>query len=79
MKTKILFKPEIEGINNIINTIKNFGEIYIKNFQNYGLRNCPLNNDEKIKFEISGKNNNIFTKSCKFIRSWSNLWMVFLL
>ena len=64
MKTKILFKPEKEGINNIINTIKNFGEIYIKNFQKYALRNCPLNNDEKIKFEISGKNNNIFTKSC---------------
>ena len=64
MKTKILFKPEKEGINNIINTIKNFGEIYIKNFQKYALRNCELNNDKKIKFEISGKNNNIFTKSC---------------
>ena len=50
MKTKILFKPEKEGIINIINTIKNFGEIYIKNFQKYALRNCPLNNDEKIKF-----------------------------
>ena len=28
-ETKILFKPEEEGINNIINTIKNFGEIYL--------------------------------------------------
>ena len=62
MNAKILFKPEEEGINNVINTIKNFGEIYLDNYNKYAFRNCPLDAKDEIKYTISGDKNNIFTK-----------------
>ena len=65
METKIIFKPDEDGINNIINTIKNFGEIYLDNYKKYAFRNCPLNAKEEIKYTISGNKNNIFTKTGK--------------
>ena len=70
MNAKILFKPEEEGINNVINTIKNFGEIYLDNYNKYAFRNCPLDAKDEIKYTISGDKNNIFTK----IRNNEN-WM----
>ena len=51
--TKIIFKPDEEGINNIINTIKNFGEINLENYKKYAFKTCS----------ITGDNNNILTKT----------------
>lgn len=65
MGTKILFKPEEEGINNIINTIKNFGEINLENYKKYGFKNCPINSNDEMKFSITGNKNNVFTKTGK--------------
>ena len=65
METKILFKPEQEGINDIINTIKNFGEIYLENYKKFALKNCPINAKDEMKFSITGEKNNIFTKTGK--------------
>ena len=65
METKILFKPEQEGINDIINTIKNFGEIYLDNYKKFAFKNCPINAKDEMKFSITGDKNNIFTKTGK--------------
>ena len=58
--TKILFKPDENGINDIVNSIKNFGEIYSDNFK-YSFRQCPLNIKEERKYEITGEKKNILT------------------
>ena len=63
LEKKILFKPEEEGINNIINTINNFGEIYLENYKKYAIRKYPLNAKEDVKYNISGDKNNIMTKT----------------
>ncbi len=70
LETKILFKPEEEGINNIINIIKHFGEIYLENYKKYAFRNCPSKEPEKRTFIISGDKSNIWTNigvSNKFV------------
>jgi len=61
--TKIIFKPDEEGINNIINTIKNFGEINLENYKKYAFKTCPINAKDEMKFSITGDNNNILTKT----------------
>ena len=48
------------GINNILEIIKNFGKIYYNKFT---FKNCPLNINEKRKYKISGEKMNIFTKT----------------
>ena len=63
--TKIIFKPDEEGINNIINTIKNFGEINLENYKKYAFKTCPINAKDEMKFSITGDNNNILTKTGK--------------
>ena len=60
------FYPENDGINNIIEEIKKFGKISTYNFK---LKECPLNINENRKYEISGENRNIITKT------GSNNWM----
>ena len=65
METKILFKPEQEGINDIINTIKNFGEIYLDNYKKFAFKICSINSKDEMKFSITGDKNNIFTKTGK--------------
>ena len=60
IETKILFKPDENGINDIVNSIKNFGEIYSYNFK-FSFRKCPLNIKEERKYEITGEKKNILT------------------
>ena len=48
------------GINNILNIIKNFGKI---SYNNFSFKNCPLNINENRKYKISGDKMNIFTKT----------------
>ena len=57
---KIKFKPDEDGISNILEIIKKFGKIYYNKFT---FKNCPLNINEYKKFEVSGDNNNIVTKT----------------
>ena len=54
------FYPENDGINNIIEEIKKFGKISTYNFK---FKECPLNINENRKYEISGENRNIITKT----------------
>ena len=54
------------GINNILEIMKNFGKIYYNKFT---FKNCPLNINEERKYKISGEKMNIFTKTGK------NGWM----
>ena len=51
-----------EDINNIIDKIKPFGMIYYNNFK---FRQCPLDIEDNRKYEISGENENIITKTGK--------------
>jgi len=55
-----------DGINNLLEIIKKFGNIYYNKFT---FKNCPLNINEVRKFKISGEKMNIFTKI------GSNGWM----
>ena len=57
---EIKFKPEEEGISNVIEIVKNFGGIY---YNKFSFKKCPLNISENKKYEISGENNNILTKT----------------
>ena len=57
---EIKFSPEENEINSFINKIKNFGRIYRNK---YSFKKCPININEKRKFEISGDKDNIFTKT----------------
>ena len=59
---EIKFFPEENEINYFIENIKNFGKIYTGGFI---FKKCPINMNEDRKFEISGKNQNIFTKTGK--------------
>ena len=63
IETKISFKPDENGTNDIINTIKNFGDIYLENYNKYAFRNCPLNINENRKYIITGENKSILTKT----------------
>ena len=54
------FYPENNGLNNFIEEIKKFGKISISNFK---FKECPLNINENRKYEISGENRNIITKT----------------
>jgi len=56
-----------DGINNILEIIKNFGRIYYNNFT---FKNCPLNINENRKYKISGERTNIFTKT-----GTNDVWM----
>ena len=59
--SKIKFYPEKEEeINIFLNHIKTFGEIY---FNNFSFRVCPNDINEFKKYEISGKEKNILTKT----------------
>ena len=49
-----------DGINNILEIIKNFGKIYYNKFT---FKNCPLNINENRKYNISGEKMNILTKT----------------
>ena len=55
---KIHFLPEEEGINNFLENNKIFGKILYNNFR---FKKCPININEKRKFSITGKNENIMT------------------
>ena len=57
---EIKFNPDEDGINNILEIIKNFGKISYKVFS---FRNCPLNINENRKYIISGEKMNILTKT----------------
>jgi hypothetical protein len=52
-KVKIKFKPEEDGINNFLEKIKSFGEVYHNSYK-YAFRECPLNVKEERKFSITG-------------------------
>ena len=64
---KIKFNPEEEGLNNFLETIKIFGKIYYNKFI---FKKCPININENRKYIISGKNENILTKT-----GTDNCWM----
>ena len=55
-----------EKVNNILEIIKSYGKIYENNFK---FKKCPINIKETRKYQISGENENIFTKT------GSNDWM----
>ena len=57
---KIKFIPDEDSINNILEIIKNFGEIY--DYYKFNFKNCPININENRKYIISGDKMNILTK-----------------
>ena len=59
-KNEIKFNPDDEGINNFIEKLKLFGQIYIKGFQ---FKKCPTNIKENRKYKITGEKENILTKT----------------
>jgi len=59
-KIKIKFEPKEESLNNFLETIKSFGNIY---YNKYSFKECPNNINENRKYEITGEYKNIFTKT----------------
>ena len=59
---KYKFIPEEDQLNDFLEKIKLFGEINNNNYK-YKLRQCPKNIKEERKYEISGENGNIITKT----------------
>ncbi len=60
---KIKFIPDEENkINEFMEIIKSFGNIYYDNIS-YKFKQCPIDTKEDLKYEISGENNNIATKT----------------
>ena len=62
---KIKFNPDEndENLNNFLNSIKSFGEIYdIEIDFKYIIKHCPINIKESKRYLVSGENNNILTK-----------------
>ena len=57
---KIVFNPD--GIKDIIERIKTYGNIYSNQIK-YKFKKCPINVKENRKYEISGENENILTKT----------------
>ena len=58
---KIKFNPDENKINEFLESIKKFGNIYSNS--KYNFKKCPLNIKENRKFSISGDKDNIFTKT----------------
>ena len=58
----IKFNPEEDGINALLKTIKNFGMIYNNEYK-FIFKKCPIYINENRKYQISGENNNILTKT----------------
>ena len=56
---KIRFNSKENSLNNFIEIIKKFGNIF---YNNYRFRECPNNINEKRKYIITGENKNIITK-----------------
>ena len=63
------FYPKEYGINSFIENIKKFGKISPYDFK-YRFKKCPLNVNENRKFEISGENENIITKTGNGCFGW---------
>ena len=57
-KINIKFFPKEDEINNFLNSIKLFGKIYCNS---YKFKKCPINIDEKRKYEV--RDDNILTKT----------------
>ena len=57
---KIIFSPDEDGIDNILEIIYKFGEVKKNKFT---FTNCPLNISENRKYEVSGEKMNILTKT----------------
>ena len=57
---KVNFSPQDEFLEEFINSIKLFGNFYINTFK---LKECPPSINEKRKFKVTGKNQNILTKT----------------
>ena len=57
-KINIKFFPKEDEINNFLNSIKFFGKIYCNS---YKFKKCPINIDEKRKYEV--RDDNILTKT----------------
>ena len=64
----IKFKPKEDSLNNLIETIKSFGEIY--NSYKYSFRECPQNLNGDKKYIVTGDKRNIITKKGK-----SQVWV----
>ena len=58
--TKFKFNPDENQINEYLEKIRIFGKIYNNN---YKFKKCPMNIKEKRKYEISGENEIILTKT----------------
>ena len=63
---EIKFNPKEDGINDMLEIIKKFGKVY---YNTLSFKKCPLNINENKKYEISGENMNIITKTGK--HSWT--------
>ena len=63
---KFKFSPDENQINEYLEKIRAFGKIYNNN---YKFKKCPMNIKEERKYEISGENGNILTKTG--INSWA--------
>ena len=60
-KIKINFLQNDNTLNNFIDTIKSFGKINFYN--NYSFKECPKNIESERKYEVTGENKNILTKT----------------
>ena len=59
---KIRFSPNDILLNNFIDSIKSFGKIY---YNNYSFKECPKDIKDERKYEITGDERNILTKTGK--------------
>ena len=62
------YNPNNEELNNFINKVNVFGDIY----NNYEFSDCSKDIDENMKYNISGKMNNIVTKTGKN-KKWTRI------
>ena len=60
---KFEFIPEEEQLSDFLEKIKLFGKINCSANYKYKFRKCPINVKEERKYEISGENENIITKT----------------
>ena len=58
---KINFYPNDYEVNQLIQTLKNFGKVSHKEYK-YAFKECPENMEENKKYLVSGYDNNILTK-----------------
>ena len=67
---ELKFYPNEEGINEILNNLKIFGQIIYK----FKFKKCPSNINGNRRYTVSGENQNIFTKNGVGVYWTPGLW-----